>query len=53
MRSLVLVLIEHGEDTDELESFASNLAADNRFAYPSLTVLDYGVKVDVPSCFVL
>ena len=53
MRSLVTIIIEHGEDTDELESFVSNLHEDNRFAYPSLEIEDYGVRVDIPSTLTL
>lgn len=53
MRSLVTIVIEHGEDTDDLESFVSNLAEDNKWAYPSLEIEDYGVRVDLPACFVL
>lgn len=53
MRSLITVIVEHGEDTDELESLVSNFAEDIRFAYPSLTVEDYGVRVDIPDTLTL
>lgn len=48
MLSEVTILIEHGEDTDELESFLSNLAEDNRYAYSDLSFIDWSVKVDRP-----
>lgn len=50
MRSLILLEIEHGDTTDELEDvvFAALHAA--RVAG---TVNAWNVKVDLPSCFVL
>jgi len=48
MRSFVIIEVEHGEHTDELDSFVSNLREDNRFAYPGLDMIDYAVKVDIP-----
>ena len=48
MISEVTLIIEHGEDTDELESFLSNLAEDNRYAYSDLSFIDWSVKVDRP-----
>lgn len=48
MRSLVAFIIEHGEDTDELESFASNMGTAIRYEYPGLDIEDYGVQVDIP-----
>lgn len=46
MKSQIIITVEHGDDTDELESFCSNLSEDNKFAYPDLTFLDWEVRVD-------
>ena len=51
MRSLIVLEVEHGEDTDDLEAFAdyvSDLPTDHK-----VEVLNYTVRVDIPSCFTL
>lgn len=50
MKTIVTLYIEHDESDSsihEVESFASSVAYDNRFAYPRLSFKDYGVKVNV------
>lgn len=51
MRSLVIIEVEHGETTDELEAFAA-YAADPMTDH-KVTVLDWAVRVDLPECFTL
>jgi hypothetical protein len=51
MRSLIILEVEHGEDTDALESFAAFIADPG--TEHKVYVSDYTVRVDVPPCFVL
>lgn len=51
MRSLVTFLVSHDEDTDVLQAFAEDTA--HLYAPAYVGVIDYAVRVDVPSCFVL
>lgn len=51
MRSLIIVLVEHGEDTDGLDALMDQMGIDDN--YPDERIIDYTVRVDVPSCFVL
>lgn len=53
MKSLVMVVFEHGDDTDDVQSFVENLQYDIRFQYPALEIDDWSVKVDLPPCFSL
>ena len=48
MRSLIILEVEHGEDTDGVE-FLIGLA----HAAPQVEVINYTVRVDLPACFVL
>ena len=55
MRSLIIIEVEHGEDTDGL-AVACEVAAGsirNRVGLESVKVNDWTVKVDLPSCFEL
>lgn len=48
MRSLIIIEVEHGEDTDELTEFATVMS---RSQWGDVKVTDYSVKVDIPECF--
>ena len=45
MRSLIILEVEHGEDTD----FVQNLAEELYLDYEGIT--NYAVRVDLPECF--
>lgn len=50
MRSQIIITVEHGEDTDTLQSFVESFEAPvgtDYFGDGSLTILDYEVRVDV------
>lgn len=56
MRSLVIIEVEHGEDTDRLESMVAHVlteySANMEKVYPGRPVVnDYTVRVDLPACF--
>jgi len=52
VKSLILIEVEHGEDTDDLVyAMASGIAAIKQF--PTVNVTDYGVRLDLPRCFVV
>lgn len=56
MRSLIILELEHGEDTDALESIvaaAYDEAVVQRRARRFVKVNNYTVRVDLPACFVL
>ena len=53
MRSLVILEVEHDEDTDGLQSLVESLRPSTFHVPYRVTILDYAVKVDVPPCFVL
>jgi hypothetical protein len=53
MRSLIIIEVEHGEDTDELTDVAEFMSNDSFSNWSGLTVLDYTVRVDLPQCFTL
>lgn len=47
MRSLIIIEVEHGNTTDELQAFADYISdpqTDHK-----VTVRDYAVEVDIPS----
>lgn len=46
MRSFIIIEVEHGEDTDPLESFAS-YCSDPIPQFDGLTIMDYAVRVAV------
>lgn len=52
MRSLIILEVEHGEDTDEFQDACEEIA-DVLSTYPALECLNYTVKVDLPECFTL
>lgn len=47
MRSLIIIEVEHGEDTDALQQFAENQVT--QAEYWDCTVLNYAVRVDIPT----
>ena len=51
MRSLIILEVEHGEDTDGIEMFTAHLA--NQTEDAGIGVINWTVKVDLPECFVL
>lgn len=56
MRSLIILEVEHGEDTDSVQEWVEAVANMNyrrlyTMKWPNVT--DYTVRVDVPPCFVL
>jgi len=58
MRSLIILEVEHGEDTDALMDFAETMKAAPRFTIGGvessfIETIDYTVRVDVPACFTL
>lgn len=55
MRSLIILEVEHGEDTDLLDAWIAHILyavrkGDGEYAG---TLNGYTVKVDLPACFVL
>jgi len=54
MRSLIILEVEHGEDTDSLQTFITNLVEPVTWPWGDLPVVsNYTVRVDLPACFVL
>lgn len=54
MRSLIILEVEHGEDTDALQELATQLTDEpDYFGNGSVVINDYTVRVDLPACFVL
>jgi hypothetical protein len=60
MRSLIIIEVEHGETTDDLDDIASvvnlHLAAKAMREHRPMQrskVTNYTVRVDLPACFVL
>lgn len=54
MRSLIIIEVEHGEDTDGLQGMYEHLISDTDwYGNGSLMIVNHTVKVDLPSCFVL
>jgi hypothetical protein len=52
MRHLVMFLVSsEDESTDTVQAFAEDVA--HLYGPPYVGILDYSVRVDVPSCFVL
>lgn len=54
MRSLIIIEVEHGDNTDALQDFVESLDAPvgvDWFGDGSITIKDYTVRVDVPECF--
>lgn len=56
MRSLLILEIEHGEDTDALTRWIRYIQQEFRMANmwdDPTELLNYAVKIDLPECFVL
>lgn len=54
MRSLIIIEVEHGDDTDDLQSYVESVGRYmNEDSERMLTLKDYTVKVDIPECFTL
>jgi hypothetical protein len=54
MRSLIIIEVEHGEDTDALQHyFEAMVEYGNTVQFSDFEVVDSTVKVDLPECFVL
>lgn len=58
MRSLIILEVEHGEDTDRMAHMITHILNEYNdhmeTVYPGRPVVnDYTVKVDLPPCFVL
>lgn len=51
MRSLIIIEVEHGEDTDALEAFAA-YCSDPIPDFKGLTVTNWDVRVDVDTFYV-
>lgn len=47
MRSLIILEVEHGDTTDDLERFIASISTTD------VIINDYTVRVDLPACFVL
>lgn len=52
MRSLIIIEVEHGDSTDDLEAYIAYVSNIQKADAP-LKLLDYTVKVDLPACFTL
>lgn len=59
MRSLIILEVEHGEDTDALSDFITEVQNNgepyflNEDGTYKVHVTDYKVRVDLPACFML
>ena len=55
MRSLVIFEVEHGEDTDGLDTFAVLACGLTEYAdgLENVDIIGHTVRVDLPECFVL
>lgn len=55
VRSLIIIEVEHGEDTDAFSVAASNavMAAHTDLYKSHCRVLNSAVRVDLPTCFAL
>lgn len=51
MRSLIIIEVEHGEDTDGVDAFMDYMCS--RLPEWELTYKDSTVRVDLPACFAL
>ena len=51
MRSLIIIEVEHGETTDDMDAFMDYVCS--RLPEWNLEYRDSTVRVDLPSCFVL
>lgn len=53
MRSLIIIEVEHGEDTDTLSDTLWQLGLEGNIGGRPDAITDYTVRVDLPDCFVL
>lgn len=58
MRSLIILEVEHGEDTDALESIVQGAYEEAAWIRRAVIgqdarIINYTVRVDLPACFVL
>jgi hypothetical protein len=54
LRSLIILEVEHGEDTDGIAEMVEHLTSDRDwYGNGELMITNYTVKVDLPECFVL
>jgi len=55
MRSLIILEVEHGEDTDQLQTLAmlASELPDHAEGFDGTEVIDWTIRVDLPACFVL
>lgn len=54
MRSLIILEVEHGENTDDLTNLTEYLASNSFLSHEeNLVVINYTVRVDLPDCFEL
>ena len=56
MRSLIIIEVEHGEDTDAFYDVAEEIAGNTSHFLAGgsyANVLNYTVRVDLPTCFEL
>jgi len=56
MRSLIIIEVEHGEDTDAIDDLLDHIGLDQNYGLPEgddFKVTNYTVRVDLPACFVL
>lgn len=54
MRSLIILEVEHGEDTDAVQGMYEHLISEpDWYGNGSLVITDHTVRVDLPACFKL
>lgn len=53
MRSLIIIEVEHGEDTDGFDAVIQRALDQIDLSEFHTTVNNYTVRVDLPPCFVL
>lgn len=50
MRSLIIIEVEHGEDTDGLDQYIADCLSEAEYD-DVVNVLDWTIRVDLPACF--
>lgn len=51
MRSLVFVVVDHGDTTDGLQEFVESLPSLGNSCVDQAMVVEYALSVDIPACF--
>lgn len=52
MRSLIILEVEHGEDTDDIQGYVESVGRYMRQdSERMLSLLNYTVRIDLPECF--